>query len=70
MERKICPRCKQDYLVHVVVKATSGHLIVCPECDAAWFGSQDVNRDAFFALAFYMESHGLSRLWDNLEIQN
>ncbi len=64
----ICPRCQQDYIVRAHVKATGTELFMCPECDATWFLVEAIGVAPFLDFGTYMESIGLSMLWDELDI--
>lgn len=66
--RKACPRCEQDYIAHVRIKATGTELFLCPECDATWFGVEAIGVEPYFDYETYVKSLGLSTLWGELEI--
>lgn len=64
----ICPRCNQDDVVEARIKANGNFIYVCPECDATWLSNAEISFGQFQDYGTYMESIGLSRLWDELEV--
>lgn len=64
----ICPRCEQDEVVKVQVRATEEILHLCRECDATWFSVDAVGRDAFIDFSTYMEETGLPPMWSSLYV--
>lgn len=64
----ICPRCGQDELVKARIKKSGILIYICPECDATWQSNFDINPGNFLDYGSYMESIGLSKLWDELEV--
>jgi len=49
-----------------VVKATGVRLLLCEECDTAWFCKEDIGVTAMF-FPEYMQSQGLMGLWSEIE---
>jgi hypothetical protein len=66
--RIACPRCEQDYIAHIRIKATGTELFLCPECDATWFAIEDIGVKPFFDYGTYVKGLGLSVLWNELEV--
>lgn len=64
----ICPRCEQDYVVEARIKANGRLIYICPECDATWLSNTEIGSGKFQDYGTYMESIGLSQLWDELEV--
>ncbi|HTH60314.1 MAG TPA: zf-TFIIB domain-containing protein [Paraburkholderia sp.] len=64
----ICPRCKQDEIVEARIKANGRLIYICPECDATWLSNHEISFHNFFDYGTYMQSIGLSQLWDELEV--
>ena len=52
-----CPRCGQDWLVHVRLVHLERDAILCPECDALW-GDIDPRHDNFEDYGTFMQRNG------------
>jgi hypothetical protein len=64
----LCPRCEQDHIVGASIRATGTELFICPECDAIWFSIEKIGVGPFMDYGTYMQSMGLSMLWDELDV--
>ena len=64
----ICPRCEQDEIVEARIKANGRLICICPECEATWLSDARIGPRNFFDYGAYMESIGLSQLWDELQV--
>ncbi|WP_224794653.1 hypothetical protein [Pseudomonas fluorescens] len=64
----LCPRCQQDYIVKAKIKVTEAVIFTCPECDATWFKIEEIGVVPFLDYATYMNSIGLTGMWEELEI--
>ena len=65
-----CPRCEQGDVVKAELKKSRQEIFVCTECEATWFSINDIGFLPFIDLGTFMESSGLSPLWNELTIQN
>lgn len=66
----LCLRCRQGDVVKAEVKKTRQEIFVCTECEATWFSINDIGILPFIDFGTYMESSGLSPLWNELKIQD
>jgi len=57
-DRVACPRCGQDWLVHVRLVHVSVDAIFCPECEALWETLDDVGPKNFQDYATFMRRRG------------
>jgi hypothetical protein len=56
--RVACPRCGQDWLVHVRLVHLSRNAVLCPECDALWQQPGDIGPTGFEDYGTFMTRHG------------
>lgn len=64
-EKVACPRCGQDWLNRVRLRALAMEAILCPECEALWLNEAAVFTPGggeygatWFDYSTFMEAHG------------
>ncbi len=55
----VCPRCGQDFLVHVGLVNLKSDIVLCEECEAMWPTAATVASRTFVEFSSYMRSHNL-----------
>ncbi len=65
-----CPRCKQGEIIMAKINKTQNMILVCEECEAAWFYEKDIGVKDFVDFGNYMKSLGLKPIWDEITILN
>lgn len=63
-----CPRCDQGFVIKARIKANNEIIFLCEECDATWFKKDDVKAKGYLDYGTYMESIGLTELWEEIEV--
>jgi uncharacterized Zn finger protein len=63
-----CPRCGQGTVLEVQIKAFSGTLYLCDECEALWMNKDAISPSEFVDFGTYMQQHGRSGSWSELSI--
>jgi len=53
-----CPRCGQDWLLHVRLLHLGRDAVLCPECDALWLRIEEVGANTFRDYGTYMVEQG------------
>ena len=69
LDKTVCPRCEQDYLVEANIRPLDELIRLCPECDAIWPIDTPPSFETFADYSTYMESKGQRGLWDYLDIR-
>jgi transcription elongation factor Elf1 len=57
-DKVVCPRCGQDWLIHVRLIHLDRHAIFCPECEALWHTAADVGVSPFEDYETFMIRNG------------
>ena len=56
--RVLCPRCGQDWLIHVRLVPLNLDAIRCPDCEALWLTAEEIGPASFVDYNTFMMQRG------------
>ena len=57
-DKVVCPRCGQDWLIHVRLIHLELRAFFCPDCEALWLTAADLGPTTFEDYGTFMIRHG------------